>query len=159
MGYAPERWGSSTWHTIHLLCYTAPPVLSATEQLRYTTFFNALPFVLPCATCSEHLQENYKQYPIEQYVGSQASLFEWSVQIHNAVNRILGKPEVSLETAKALWDKKMTMHPGESMANSVDASLGLSSGVYAWVLGVLALMAIGTGIWIWAMASKKKERK
>jgi hypothetical protein len=100
------------------------------------------------------LQENYKLYPIEQYVGSQASLFEWSVHIHNAVNRMLEKPEVSLETAKAIWENKMG-NRNNAAGDIVDAGLG--SGVYVWVLGVLALMAIGTGIWIWTMASKKKD--
>jgi hypothetical protein len=32
-----------------------------------------------------------------------AELFAWSVLVHNAVNRTLGKPEVSLEEARRTW--------------------------------------------------------
>lgn len=147
MGYAPDIWGPSTWHTIHLLCYTAPAILSATEQLRYITFFKALPFVLPCATCSEHLQEHYKTHPIENYVGSQASLFEWSVHIHNTVNQMLGKPIVSLESAKAIWAAHLKMDGGDSAISGVyDSSLGTNG--YRWIFISLALFAVIAGIYL-----------
>jgi len=149
MGYAPDIWGPSTWHTIHLLCYTAPVTLSPTEQLRYTTFFKALPFVLPCASCSEHLQEHYKQHPIENFVSSQASLFEWSVHIHNTVNQMLGKPIVSLEKAKSIWENHLKMEGGSTgMGVGVGDTVPAGSMSYATVLILIALFAIAVAIYL-----------
>jgi len=145
MGYAPDLWGPSTWHTIHLLCYTAPEILSPTEQLRYITFFKALPFVLPCAACSEHLQEHYKDHPIENYIGSQASLFEWSVHIHNTVNQMLGKPLVPLETAKVIWANHLKMDAGNE--TTIVQNITTING-YKWMFMSLALFAIVAGIYI-----------
>ena len=153
MGYAPDLWGPSTWHTIHLLCYTAPTTLSASEQLRYTAFFKALPFVLPCATCSEHLQAHYTEHPVENYVGSQASLFEWSVHVHNAVNKMLGKPEVSLETATSIWSNHLKMDASSGSSGIKDADgnrlFGVpSSKVYAILLVVIALFGVGAAVYL-----------
>jgi len=148
MGYAPDLWGPSTWHTIHLLCYTAPEILSPTEQLRYITFFKALPFVLPCATCSEHLQAHYKDHPIENYIGSQASLFEWSVHIHNTVNQMLGKPLVSLETAKTIWANHLKMDAGNRNNGIYGDNRNFGVNGYRWMFVSLALFAVVAGIYI-----------
>lgn len=156
MGYAPELWGPSTWHTIHLLCYTAPATLTATDQLRYITFFKALPFVLPCASCSEHLQEHYKEHPIEEFVGTQASLFEWSVHIHNTVNKMLGKPIVSLESAKALWSQHLKMDAGD-VANGANNDWVIRPRIYAWILILLVLFGIGVAIYFTLKYYKKQK--
>lgn len=150
MGYAPDLWGPSTWHTIHLLCYTAPETLSAGDQLRFTAFFKALPYVLPCATCSQHLLSHYESHPIENAVATRDSLFEWSVQIHNAVNEMLGKPIMTLEDAKARW--KTTM--GGMSATAPDVVF-FQTPMYRWVFIALALFAVVLAVFLLTRMKKR----
>jgi hypothetical protein len=156
MGYAPEIWGPSTWNTIHLLCYTAPETLSAGEQLRYTAFFKALPYVLPCATCSAHLLKHYEDLPIENAVHTGAALFEWSVHIHNTVNRMLGKPEMSVEDAKSIWKKKLNT-VGDSGASMQPDTLFFGSRVYHWVFIILVLFVFALAFYLLRKGLTRKK--
>lgn len=52
---------------------------------------------LPCDECRWH----YIQYITER--PPSGDLFAWTVQLHNSVNRRLGKPQMSLADAKRLY--------------------------------------------------------
>ena len=41
--------------------------------------------------------------PLQPAMVSNQALFEWSVKLHNEVNRRLGKPDVSIQKAKTLY--------------------------------------------------------
>jgi hypothetical protein len=61
--------------------------------------------LLSCKICSEHfLQslENAKKIDLEK----KYSLFYWSVDFHNEVNKKLGKNTLSHEEAFNIWNKK-----------------------------------------------------
>lgn len=153
MGYAPDLWGPSTWDTIHLLCYTAPESLNATEQLQFVAFFKALPYVLPCATCSQHLLSHYETNPVENAVATRQSLFAWSVQIHNAVNEMLGKPTMTVEEATRRWRTKMG---GVSSATAPDVMF-FQSPIYRWVFIALVLLALVLAIFLIMRMRKKRS--
>lgn len=138
MGLAPELWGPSFWSTIHLLCLGAPKDISDVIQLQYMAFFNALPYVIPCGTCSQHLLENYKKYPLENYLSSQDKLFQWSVLLHNEVNRSLNKPIWTEEEARAHWSKKIN-----GFTNSSGESVSSNSYLKRISMVLLSLVAIG----------------
>ena len=107
MGLAPDAWGPSVWASIHILCYAAPDELTPAHQQQYIAFFKALPYLLPCSSCSVHLLEHYQSLPVESSVSGRAALFAWSVQLHNAVNELLGKPQWTVEEAEAYWKKRL----------------------------------------------------
>lgn len=99
------------WAAIHSVCLGAPEQMDPMQQLAYVAFFRQLPYVIPCGECAQHLLENLDRVPvpIEQAVkGGGAQLFAWSVDLHNAVNRMLGKKEVSLQHAKKQWQQRMS---------------------------------------------------
>jgi len=146
-GCTPDTWGSTVWDTIHLICWTAPESLDPGAQMHYTAFFKSLPYVLPCASCSEHAVSHLEAVPIENAVGSRDALFEWSVQYHNAVNKMLGKPEMSLEVARARWEKRM----GAGRKNepgSKSTGAGVAEGWFMkiagspWIYILLSLMVV-----------------
>lgn len=156
MGYAPDLWGPATWDTIHLLCYTAPETLGAAEQLRYIAFFKALPYVLPCASCSQHLLGHYESHPIENAVASRDSLFEWSVAVHNAVNVMLGKPVMPLETARQRWAKRLgTVGAGAGAGNDAPEMRLFGARGYAWILVAFALFAIVLAVFLLTRKQKR----
>lgn len=104
MGLQPAYWGPHVWAAIHLICLGAPDKFSSGDAAAYRVFFENIPNILPCEVCKNHLIENMKQVPMDQALSSgRDALFAWSVKLHNEVNRMLGKPLVSLEDAKAHW--------------------------------------------------------
>lgn len=103
MGIEPHIWGPSAWATIHMICLGAPDVLEA-HQLSYKKFFDALPYVLPCEKCRKHLVQHLEKHPMDAALaGGKSSLFAWSVDLHNAVNEMLGKPKISVADALQFW--------------------------------------------------------
>lgn len=164
-GYRPDTWGPTVWDTIHLLCWTAPATLDPSAQMRYTAFFKSLPYVLPCASCSEHAISHLDAVPIENAVGSRDALFEWSVQYHNAVNKMLGKPEMTLAAARARWEKRMG--PGrkeDGEGAEAEAGRGAEGWLMKvvgnrWVYILLALMVVVGALGLVRLANSKQKRK
>lgn len=103
MGLEPVLWGPHVWAAIHMICLGAPEHFAG-EQLSYQKFFDSLPYVLPCAKCKEHLLQHLEKNPMDAALaGGNTTLFAWSVQLHNAVNRSLNKPEMTVADARAHW--------------------------------------------------------
>jgi len=103
MGVDPTIWGPKMWAMIHLICLQAPETIDANVRNAFYTFFTMMPYVLPCDKCREHWLEHVREYPLEQMLDTREQLFLWSVNMHNLVNKSLGKPEVSYETAMEHW--------------------------------------------------------
>ncbi len=54
---------------------------------------------IPCGECKAHWQKLLAETP----PGFGEGFFAWGVNAHNAVNRRLGKPEITLEAARERW--------------------------------------------------------
>ena len=59
---------------------------------------------LPCMVCAQHYYAAFSDIPFGLLVHDRESLFAWTVMIHNAINRRLGKPNVSVEEAIVRWN-------------------------------------------------------
>ena len=101
MGVSPLSWGPFLWGTIHLLCLGAPMTLETEQQAAYRGFFDSLTGVIPCGKCANHYRDHLFKTPVD--ATSRQSLFEWSVQLHNAVNATLGKPSMDIHGAFDTW--------------------------------------------------------
>lgn len=88
-----------------MTCLGAPDTLDDFDKKTFGMFFTTMPFILPCGSCGQHFYEVLQVDPVENALTSQKSLFEWSVRVHNTVNRRLQKPEVSLDDALRHWSK------------------------------------------------------
>lgn len=129
MGLVPDHWGPYVWGAIHLICLGAPEKLDSTQQQAYRQFFEQLPYVLPCASCSEHLQQNLGKVPISGSLATREDLFAWSVRLHNLVNAQLKKPELSLDQARQYWDAicRGTKTPGKGCEEGANSGFNMSS--------------------------------
>lgn len=52
--------------------------------------------------CEEHLKKHLADCPPRW-----SDLFNWSVELHNAVNQRLGRPEIDAKDARKLWTRKL----------------------------------------------------
>jgi hypothetical protein len=103
MGIEPRIFGPSFWGAIHYAALGAPDLLDTHHQTIYLNFYTLLPEILPCSACGQHFGELLKEIPITPYLKTSTSLFEWTVITHNAVNKRLNKPEISVSEAKKIW--------------------------------------------------------
>lgn len=99
-----DIWGSHMWYTIHFIALGYPNEASSIDKKNYKNFYINLPNIIPCEECAKHLITNLNKYPIDNYLDSKERLFEWTVQLHNEVNKMLGKDIWSLEKANKYYN-------------------------------------------------------
>jgi hypothetical protein len=91
MKIPPSKWGPHFWMTLHIAC------LGCQDYKALSEFVEGYVYVIPCLSCREH----FEQVLVENPVPEAGDFFKWSVDVHNIVNRQLGKPEFSYEDALA----------------------------------------------------------
>jgi len=112
MGIDPDIFGPFLWASIHLICLGAPDKLNGTQQEMYKAFFQNLPNIIPCESCGENMKKNLNRLPLENSVALMGSkeLFKWSIDLHNLVNKELGKPEIKYEDALKIWKSQKPLN-------------------------------------------------
>lgn len=76
-------WAPPAWRLLHMMTFAYEP---KTQKSPMRALFSALPFVLPCKFCRQHLTEHMEVHPLEPALRSRAALSRWLYEIHNAVN-------------------------------------------------------------------------
>lgn len=98
-----DIWGRPMWKSIHHIALFYPDAPDATIRKEYRTFFMNLGPVLPCYVCSQNYARHMTEIPIDDYLSSRDRLFEWTVLLHNIVNKETGKRQISLEEARRIY--------------------------------------------------------
>lgn len=96
----PDIWGKHLWFSIHFIAQDYPKTPTHDEMLTYKDFFENLWKVIPCYKCGVNYKRHLQELPIDDHLGSREDLFAWTVELHNIVNRELGKPIMTLDEAK-----------------------------------------------------------
>lgn len=112
----PNVWGKYQWTAIHFSALGYPWNPSPTIKKNFRTFFmEILPSILPCESCRNHLSQTLSQHPItDKDLENSETLFQWTVNLHNTVNKRLGKPTLSLTEAKAIYSNV------DNLRNAID---------------------------------------
>ena len=98
----PDVWGKSLWQTMHAIALGYPADVSEYQKLAYRSFFAMLGEVIPCDTCAASYRRLlHKRGGLatldaaldgsKACKSSTSPLFDWTVAVHNAVNRELEK--------------------------------------------------------------------
>ena len=99
----PMVWGSSTWLFMHCISFSYPVRPTTKDKEMYCQFFQLLSALLPCPTCSQHMQSYLQSNPIKNHVASRTELTKYIIGIHNHVNRFYKKKsKLSLKKAKEM---------------------------------------------------------
>lgn len=105
----PEKWGKHFWKTIHYITYSAPDVPTKEYKMHLSNFFESLKILLPCENCRHHYSINLKENPLtDDILSSKSKLIIWGVNLHNKVNKRLGKKIIFLEEANNIYLKPKT---------------------------------------------------
>lgn len=87
---SPTRWGPVIWDTLHYVSLGYPERDPAPEMRQAALdFMQALPFLLPCQACREHLADAYEiDMPLHKEVfASRQALGEYIVQLRDLVKQ------------------------------------------------------------------------
>ena len=87
----PNIWGPKMWFVLHTMSFAYPENPTDFDKENYNNFFNSLTNMIPCTVCKAHYTEHTKKNPIAPHLHSKNSLVKYVVELHNEVNKILGK--------------------------------------------------------------------
>lgn len=93
MNIPPQVWGPFFWNVIHIVALGYPTEPTYTHKKAVKEFFESLQVIVPCPKCRRHFADHLIKYPITPHLDARTDLFKWTVVLHNAVNKALGKPE------------------------------------------------------------------
>lgn len=100
----PDIWGKHFWYTIHFIALDYPEKPSNEDKRDFQTFFENLHKVIPCYKCSVNYIKHLKERPLENGdLENNETLFKWTVDIHNIVNRDLKKKQMPYDDAWRLY--------------------------------------------------------
>jgi hypothetical protein len=124
----PEVFGPGLWFAIHTMALDA-----TTESLKqaFVVYINSLCDRFPCKTCQPHFKKFIHDNPLDRYWytshGKDIGFFTWTWELHNSVNRRIGKAEVSLKDALAFYqsDKGVCTDCGNKNVNTGSSSISI----------------------------------
>lgn len=88
----PKVWGKHFWMCIHLTAIGYPNNPTSEEKRSFKAFFEAVGKVLPCKKCILNYERHTSLMSIDHHLSDRRALFNWTVYLHNSVNKELGKP-------------------------------------------------------------------
>jgi hypothetical protein len=99
----PDIFGPPFWFVLHnaAVGYYDTPNGLAQDMMR--NFLYSIPVIIPCIKCKEHAYTYLRMCDIDKAVQSRSALFKFFVDFHNYVNGKGGRPQMSLEDAKAMY--------------------------------------------------------
>jgi hypothetical protein len=107
--FAPEVWGPHYWFFLQTIAHTYPLTPNAVTKRKYYDLIQNMPLFIPNPEIGDNFIALLDRYPITPYLDNRDSLIRWIHFIHNRINRILGKEEITL--FEALDDYKASYRP------------------------------------------------
>lgn len=138
-------WGPSLWRVMHVVALNYPAHPTQKQVDAHRTFFEVLQHIIPCGTCATNYAKHIKQVPLEASLENGSKLFDWTVAMHNLVNKELGKPSTSASDARVI----------HSMVPERGSPWG--KGLLVVVLAMLGL--IGAIVLVLMIRSWRRDRK
>lgn len=86
-----ENVGRQTWELMNMYAFSFPIQPSAEQIQGAKQFFESIGYLFPCENCQFHYRQMfYSSFPF--HTCTRETLSRWVVDIHNQVNKRLGKP-------------------------------------------------------------------
>ena len=143
MQFPPSVWGPFFWHTMHIVALGYSKNPTYTDKKCAKEFYESLAFLLPCSICREHYKEYLQEKPISTFLDSRTDLIKWTVQIHNKVNKMLGKPEWTLEEVLSYYEKVGARNRSPVWTKEDMKEVDYASFVKGFLTGSVILSVVG----------------
>lgn len=147
MQFAPSVWGPFFWHTIHIVALGYPKHPTYTDKKSAKEFYESLAFLLPCSVCREHYKEHLQKNPLTPFLDSRMDLMKWTVEIHNQVNKMLGKPQWSMEEVISYYERLGRRNRSPIWTKEDMNEVDYRSFVKGFVTGSILLSTLGATVY------------
>ena len=95
MAMNPEVWGPHYWFFIHTVALSYPLNPNEITKRKYYTLINDMPLFIPDGKSAKNFSDLLDKYPVKPYLDSRASFTKWAHYVHNKINFMCDKPQVS----------------------------------------------------------------
>jgi hypothetical protein len=111
MQYEPSVWGPHFWFFIHTLAYSYPEHPNAITKRKYYDVIQNLPIFIPVVEMGNRFSELLDKYPVSPYLDSRESFIRWTIFIHNKINKMIGKEELTFAEAHEKYTSEYKTKP------------------------------------------------
>ncbi len=127
MNIDPQFWGEQMWVALYAISLTYPTDNPSNLKIMSAKrVFESLQYLLPCDSCQTHYQKFIKIHPISNHLDSSDTLTKWLNKIHNEINKILNKNNVSINQMKSLLGLIPPIPPTQTKKNLKRTTLRLT---------------------------------
>ena len=111
MKYNAEIWGSHYWFFLHTVAHTYPVHPNEITKKKYYDLIHNFPLFIPDIEIGNHFDSLLNKYPLTPYLSCRESFQKWVHFIHNKINVLTNKDEISFWRANDLYDKRYLPKP------------------------------------------------
>ena len=99
----PKVWGPKLWFFIHTIALNFPDNPTFQDIGNYEHFFENLKHIIPCDKCRLHYTQRLQANPVRKYLTDANALFIYTIDLHNEVNKSLGKRIYSYDEVAKIY--------------------------------------------------------
>jgi len=99
MHYDPNTWGPHYWFFLMTIAMTYPKHPNDTIKRKYYDLIQNMPIFIPSTEIGNKFSEYLDKYPVTPYLTNRDSFIHWVYFIHNRINYMTGKEEISYDAA------------------------------------------------------------
>lgn len=103
-----EQWGPPTWKSMHEISIGYSNYPTDQEKYDMQLYFEMVSRILPCKECRCHFRDILQKYPPN--VNNSCTLQTWLFNVHNEVNKRLGKSVFSIDQYQNLYGTSIAVH-------------------------------------------------
>jgi len=95
----PKVWGPYYWFFLQTIAQSYPNMPTSTTKRKYYDFVQNIPLFIPNEEIGNKFSVLLDEFPVSPYLDSRDSFIRWVHFMHNKINVMLGKEEMSLFAA------------------------------------------------------------
>jgi Erv1 / Alr family len=104
MKFSPSVWGPHYWFFLHTVAESYPLSPNQVTKRKYYDLIQNFPLFIPNEDIGNKFSKILDKYPVTPYLDGRESFMRWMHFIHNKINVMLGKEEISLPLALDQYD-------------------------------------------------------
>ncbi len=106
-----DVWGPHYWFFLHTIAYSYPDTPNTITKRKYYDLIQNMPLFIPSPEIGNEFSKLLDKYPVSPYLDNRDSFIRWVHFIHNKINVMLGKEEISLMEANDRYKAKYKPTP------------------------------------------------
>lgn len=106
MLFDPTVWGPHYWFFLHTIAESYPIYPNNITKRKYYDLLQNMPIFIPNEEIGNKFSELLDKYPVSPYLDNRESFIRWVYFIHNKINHLIGKDEITLPDALERYRNK-----------------------------------------------------